>query len=151
MKQQLLIVDAYNMIGNWPELNHLKQTDRLPQARDELISMLTEYKKITGLNISLVFDAMYVPGNSKSYRQADLEIIWTSKDQTADSYIEKYAGEKQSRVLQVTVATSDQQNNGSSFRKVRYEYQPWNYDTRQDCVERCASYCRAHPGFRCCS
>lgn len=108
MKQQLLIVDAYNMIGNWPELNHLKQTDRLPQARDELISMLTEYKKITGLNISLVFDAMYVPGNSKSYRQADLEIIWTSKDQTADSYIEKYAAEKQSRVLQVTVATSDQ-------------------------------------------
>ena len=65
MKQQLLIVDAYNMIGNWPELNHLKQTDRLPQARDELISMLTEYKKITGLNISLVFDAMYVPGNSR--------------------------------------------------------------------------------------
>lgn len=108
MKQQLLIVDAYNMIGNWPELNHLKQTDRLPQARDELISMLTEYKKITGLNISLVFDAMYVPGNSKSYRQADLEIIWTSKDQTADSYIEEYAAEKQSRVLQVTVATSDQ-------------------------------------------
>lgn len=49
MKQQLLIVDAYNMIGNWPELNHLKQTDRLPQARDELISMLTEYKKLRAL------------------------------------------------------------------------------------------------------
>ncbi|WP_047998929.1 NYN domain-containing protein [Lactiplantibacillus herbarum] len=108
MKQQLLIVDAYNMIGNWPELDHLKQTGRLPQAREELLDMLTEYKKITGLNISVVFDAMYVPGNSKSYRQADLEVIWTSKNQTADSYIEKYAAEKQSRVLQVTVATSDQ-------------------------------------------
>ncbi|MEX0263261.1 NYN domain-containing protein, partial [Lactiplantibacillus plantarum] len=80
------------------ELNHLKQTDRLPQSRDELISMLTEYKKITCLNIRLVFDAMYVPGNSKSYSQADLEIICTSKDQTADSYIEKYDGEKKSRV-----------------------------------------------------
>lgn len=108
MKQQLLIVDAYNMIGNWPELNKLKQTDRLPDARDELINVLTEYKKITGLNISVIFDAMYVPGNSKSYKQAELEIVWTSKNQTADSYIEKYAAEKQSRVLQVTVATSDQ-------------------------------------------
>lgn len=108
MKQQLLIVDAYNMIGNWPELARLKESGRLPEARDELINVLTEYKKITGLNISLIFDAMYVPGNSKSYRQADLEIVWTSKDQTADSYIEKYAAEKQSRVLQVTVATSDQ-------------------------------------------
>lgn len=108
MKQQLLIVDAYNMIGNWPDLARLKQAGRLPEARDELINVLTEYKKITGLNISVIFDAMYVPGNSKSYRQADLEIVWTSKDQTADSYIEKYAAEKQSRVLQVTVATSDQ-------------------------------------------
>ncbi|BDZ30031.1 NYN domain-containing protein [Lactiplantibacillus sp. WILCCON 0030] len=108
MKQQLLIVDAYNMIGNWPELNHLKQTDRLPEARDELLNVLTEYKKISGLNITVVFDAMYVPGNSKSYRQADLEIVWTSKDQTADSYIEKLAADKQSRILQVTVATSDQ-------------------------------------------
>jgi predicted RNA-binding protein with PIN domain len=108
MKQQLLIVDAYNMIGNWPELDYLKQTDRLPEARDELLAALSEYKKITGLNISVIFDAMYVPGNSKSYRQADLEIVWTSKDQTADSYIEKLAADKQSRVLQVTVATSDQ-------------------------------------------
>ncbi|WP_137625256.1 NYN domain-containing protein [Lactiplantibacillus pingfangensis] len=108
MKQQLLIVDAYNMIGNWPELAQLKQTDRLPEARDELLNVLTEYKKISGLNITVVFDAMYVPGNSKSYRQADLEIVWTSKDQTADSYIEKLAADKQSRVLQVTVATSDQ-------------------------------------------
>ena len=44
----------------------------------------------------------------KSDRRADLESNWKSKDQNADSYIEKYAGEKQSRVLQVTVATSDQ-------------------------------------------
>ncbi|AVK64461.1 DNA-binding protein [Lactobacillus sp. CBA3606] len=108
MKQQLLIVDAYNMIGNWPELNRLKQSDRLPDARDELLNVLTEYKKITGLNISVIFDAMYVPGNSKRYRQADLEIVWTSKNQTADSYIEKYAADQQSRVMQVTVATSDQ-------------------------------------------
>ena len=55
---------------------------------------------------------MYVPGNSKSYRQADLEIIWTSKDQTADSYIEKYAGEKQSRVLQGRLRLVTRQNNG---------------------------------------
>ena len=49
MKQQLLIVDSLQYDCNRPELNHLKQTDRLPQARDELISMLTEYKKLRAL------------------------------------------------------------------------------------------------------
>ncbi len=88
MKENLLIVDAYNMIGNWPHLNKLKQAGRLADARDELLAELSEYKKYRDVNMIVVFDAMYVPGNSKSFRKFDMEIVWTSKDQTADSYIE---------------------------------------------------------------
>ena len=33
MKEKILIVDAYNMIGNWPELVRLKKADRLERKR----------------------------------------------------------------------------------------------------------------------
>lgn len=115
MKEDLLIVDAYNMIGNWPHLNKLKQANRLEDARDQLLAELSEYKKYRDINMIVVFDAMYVPGNSKSFRKFDMEIVWTSKDQTADSYIEALAHRKQNRLTQVIVATSDQAEQWTIF------------------------------------
>lgn len=108
MKQDILIVDAYNMIGNWPDLNRLKLTGRMEEARDQLLTMLSEYRKYLKTTIIVVFDAMFVPGMSKKYDHYGLEVIWTGQDQTADSYIESLAKEKQTRFTQVTVATSDQ-------------------------------------------
>ncbi len=116
MKEELLIVDAYNMIGNWPHLTKLKLADRLEDARDELLSELAEYKKYQDVNMIVVFDAMYVPGNAKSFvNKYDMEIVWTSKDQTADSYIEALARKKQNRFTQVVVATSDQAEQWTIF------------------------------------
>lgn len=115
MKEDLLIVDAYNMIGNWPHLNKLKQADWLEDARDELLAELSEYKKYRDINMIVVFDAMYVPGNAKSFRKFDMEIVWTSKDQTADSYIEALSRKKQNRFTQVIVATSDQAEQWTIF------------------------------------
>ncbi|PWF99372.1 NYN domain-containing protein [Levilactobacillus bambusae] len=115
MKQEIMIVDAYNMIGNWPVLNQLKTADRLPDARDELIHMLADYRKVRDMNIVVVFDAMYAPGTMKNERRYNLEIVWTKRDQTADSYIEALAKEKQSRLTQVTVATSDQAEQWTIF------------------------------------
>lgn len=115
MKENLLIVDAYNMIGNWPHLNKLKQAGRLADARDELLAELSEYKKYRDVNMIVVFDAMYVPGNSKSFRKFDMGIVWTSKDQTADSYIEALSRKKQDRFTQVIVATSDQAEQWTIF------------------------------------
>lgn len=115
MKKDILIVDAYNMIGNWPDLNHLKLTDRLPEARDELLNMLANYRKLRDAEIYVVFDAMYVPGISKSYKQYDLNVTWTNRDETADSYIEKLAKQLQTRFTQVTVATSDQAEQWTIF------------------------------------
>ncbi|TPR48790.1 NYN domain-containing protein [Apilactobacillus micheneri] len=115
MKKQLLLLDGYNIIGNWPELNQLKLADRLADARDELISIIAEYKKYRDLDISIIFDAMYVPGLSKSDTRHNLNIIWTNKDETADSYIEAYARRKQSRFVQVVVVTSDQAEQWTVF------------------------------------
>lgn len=108
MKNDILIVDAYNMIGNWPDLNHLKLTNRLEEARDRLLDMLSEYRKYQQIQIIVVFDAMFVPGISKRYTKYGLDVVWTGQDQTADAYIEALAKEKQTRFTHVTVATSDQ-------------------------------------------
>ncbi|KRM58402.1 NYN domain-containing protein [Secundilactobacillus malefermentans] len=108
MKKELLIVDAYNLIGSWPELKQLKLQDRLEDARDRLIQMMVEYRKYRAIEIVVVFDAMYVPGVTQNKQYRGLEVVWTAKNETADSYIEALAKEKQSRLLQVTVATNDQ-------------------------------------------
>ncbi|ANZ57301.1 DNA-binding protein [Fructilactobacillus lindneri] len=107
MKKELLIVDAYNIIGSWQHLNQMKLANQLPEARDELLKELSEYQKYSGKEIIVVFDAMYVPGLAKSSKQKNLEVVWTSKNETADSYIEKLAAREQSLFTQVEVATSD--------------------------------------------
>lgn len=107
MKKRILIVDAYNMIGHWPELEKLKKADRLEEARDKLLYILSDYYKQSNAKIIVVFDAMYVPGLSRSYEQYGLQVVWTDEGRTADSYIEALAEKLQTRLTQVEVATSD--------------------------------------------
>ncbi|WP_429970576.1 NYN domain-containing protein [Fructilactobacillus sp. Tb1] len=106
-KSELLIVDAYNVIGNWEHLNRLKLDNKLPEARDELIKELSEYQKYSGKEIIVVFDAMYVPGLAKSKKVKNIQVVWTNKNETADTYIESLATREQSLFTQVEVATSD--------------------------------------------
>ena len=68
---RFLIVDGYNIIGAWPELSKLKDTD-LEGARDKLIHMLAEYQSFSGMKVYLVFDAYMVPGLGKKYVQNKL-------------------------------------------------------------------------------
>ena len=105
MKKQLLIVDGYNMIGAWPELVQLKKQERLEDARELLLSRLSNYAKYEGLEIIVVFDAQLVPGIQQTYKKYLLTVVFTKEDETADSYIERLAGEKNDRLTQVTVAT----------------------------------------------
>ncbi|KRM90468.1 NYN domain-containing protein [Liquorilactobacillus cacaonum] len=125
MKKNVLIVDAYNMIGNWPQLNKLKMSGHLEEARDTLLHLLSNYKKQRNYHIIVVFDAMYVPGLSKSYQKYGLEIIWTAEEQTADSYIESLAKNLQTRLTQVTVATSDQAEQWTIFSQGALRIPAW--------------------------
>lgn len=117
MKKQILIADGYNIIGNWPELNKLKQNDHLADARDSLLQTLSEYRKFREIEIILVFDAMYVPGIKQSYEQYNLEVVFTEEDETADSYIEALAGKLMSPINQVTVVSSDQAEQWTIFSR----------------------------------
>lgn len=101
-----LIVDGYNMIGAWPELVRLAET-RLEDARDRLMDMLADYQGYSGLKIVLVFDAHQVPGLGGSYRQHQLDVVYTKEKETADEAIERLVTELYHRRRKIIVATSD--------------------------------------------
>ncbi len=45
--KDVLLVDGYNIIGDWPELKELREKD-LAQARDLLIEKMAEYQAFKG-------------------------------------------------------------------------------------------------------
>ncbi|KRO18047.1 YacP-like NYN domain-containing protein [Lacticaseibacillus saniviri] len=117
MKNQIMIVDGYNVIGNWPELAKLKAEDHFDVARDRLLDVLAEYRSYEDRQIIVVFDAMYVPGMGKSFAKWDLDVIFTKEDQTADSYIEQLAQKLNTHLNQLTVVTSDQAEQWTIFSR----------------------------------
>jgi uncharacterized protein len=102
----ILIVDGYNIIGDWPELKALKNND-LASARDLLVEKMAEYQAYSGYRVIVVFDAQYVKGTEKRYRNHKVEVIFTKTNETADERIEKLAISLNNRKTQVHVATSD--------------------------------------------
>lgn len=104
--RNVLLVDGYNIIGAWPELIELKKRD-LSAARDRLIEILAEYKAYTDFQVILVFDAYYVQGLERKYKNYNIDVIFTKENETADERIEKLAIELSNIQTQVHVATSD--------------------------------------------
>ncbi|TMU83300.1 hypothetical protein FGG79_20090 [Bacillus sp. BHET2] len=102
----ILLVDGYNIIGAWSELNELKQKD-LAAARDRLVELMAEYQGYTGYRVIVVFDAYYVQGIARQYRNYKVEVLFTKENETADERIEKLAIELNNIKTQVHVATSD--------------------------------------------
>ncbi|WOV87309.1 NYN domain-containing protein [Sporosarcina oncorhynchi] len=106
MKQDILLVDGYNIIGAWPDLVRLKN-DNLANARDRLIEKMAEYQAHTGWRIIVIFDAHLMPGVEKKDRKYRVEVVFTRENETADERIEKMVSELSGRRVQIHVATSD--------------------------------------------
>jgi predicted RNA-binding protein with PIN domain len=107
-RQDVLLVDGYNIIGAWPELAVLK-SEKLEDARDRLLDMLADYQSYAGLIVIVVFDAFRVPGAGAEYRYGKkLQVVYTRERETADEVIERLVGEWTSVRRHVYVATSDQ-------------------------------------------
>lgn len=102
----ILVVDGYNIIGDWEELKDLKEKD-IGQARDRLIEMMAEYQAFTGIRVIVVFDAYYVRGIESKLKQYKVEIIYTKEKETADECIERLVKDLKNVKTQVYVATSD--------------------------------------------
>ncbi len=102
----ILLVDGYNIIGDWPELKQLKKTD-LEGARDQLIEKMAEYQAYSGMKVIVIFDAHMVPGIGKKYKNYRLEIVYTKENETADERIERLVKKLKNVNTRVYVATSD--------------------------------------------
>ncbi|MGN1399939.1 MAG: NYN domain-containing protein [Bacillus sp. (in: firmicutes)] len=104
--KNILLVDGYNIIGAWPEMRTLKDKD-LAAARDRLVEILAEYRAYTGYEVIVVFDAYYVKGLERKYKDYKIDVIFTRENETADERIEKLAIELNNIRTQIHVATSD--------------------------------------------
>ena len=103
---EYLLVDGYNIIFAWEELNEVARTD-VAAARAMLEDILSNYQGFRKCVVILVFDAYKVKGNPGSVEKKNgIYVVYTKEAETADSYIEK-ATYDLSRDHRVRVATSD--------------------------------------------
>lgn len=103
---EYLLVDGYNVIFSWKELNELSKSN-LASARGRLMDILCNYQGYMGINVILVFDAYKVKGNHGSVEKYhNINVVYTKEAETADMYIEKVTHEIVKK-HKVTVATSD--------------------------------------------
>lgn len=105
--EEFLIVDGYNIIGAWPELRELKMKGELDLARETLVDWLNEYQAYSGKRVILVFDAHFVPGSGKKYKNKRITVYYTKENESADERIEKLVADLHHRKRQIYVATSD--------------------------------------------
>lgn len=105
-KKNVLLVDGYNIIGAWAELQQLKD-ERLEEARNLLIERMAEYKAYTGWRVVIVFDAYLMQGIESKVKKHDVEVLFTRENETADERIEKLVTEIGHKRVQIHVATSD--------------------------------------------
>jgi len=102
----VLIVDGYNVIGAWPHLRELRDTN-LDQARDLLIEAIADYQGFSGMKCIIVFDAYNVPGLGRQYHTRRVDVFYTKEKETADECIERLVKQMARRRRQIYVATSD--------------------------------------------
>ena len=108
--REVLVVDGYNVLGAWPQLTRGRG---LADQRDELIHRLSDYAAFTGQTVILVFDAWKQPESAveDTMHSPQLQIIYTSYGETADSYIERISAELADDIaderVKLRVASSD--------------------------------------------
>ncbi len=105
-KEAYLLVDGYNVIFAWEDLNELARHN-LDSARGKLLDMLCNYQGMKKCELIAVFDAYRVQGHpTEVLDYHNIHVVYTKEAETADRYIEKFAHEN-GKKYDVTVATSD--------------------------------------------
>ncbi len=103
-KRPHYIVDGYNLIHVWEEIN----IEDLALAREKLIRSLQEYGGYENFEITLVFDA----GNTDEEERIEIysnifRVIYSGYGETADNVIERLSFEEVRKRRQVHVVSSD--------------------------------------------
>ena len=103
---EYLLVDGYNIIFAWDELQALAK-ENLDAAREALLEILSNYQGYRKCKVIAVFDAYKVKGGERREEKYDnVQVIYTKEAETADMYIERVTYEM-AKEYHVKVATSD--------------------------------------------
>ena len=104
--QDYLLVDGYNIIFAWEDLNELSKVN-IDSARDRLMDIMCNYQGYKKCELILVFDAYKVAGGKgEIFDYHNIHVVYTKEAETADQYIEKFTHEN-GKKYDITVATSD--------------------------------------------
>lgn len=103
-KRPHYIVDGYNLIHVWEEIN----IDDLALAREKIIRFLQEYGGYENFEITLVFDA----GKTEEEERTEIfskifRVIYSGFGETADNVIERLSFEEVKKRREVHVVSSD--------------------------------------------
>lgn len=103
---EYLLVDGYNVIFAWDNLNKLAESS-IDGARNALINILCNYQGYKKCEVIVVFDAYKVKGNHREIEKVNnITVVYTKEAETADMYIEK-ASLDLAKKHKVRVVTSD--------------------------------------------
>ena len=106
IQPEYLLVDGYNIIFAWDELNALSK-ESLEAARHRLMDIFWHHCGLRKCVLILVFDAYRVPGSPGSIEQYhNIHVVYTREAETADMFIERVTHEI-GKGRRVRVATSD--------------------------------------------
>lgn len=143
-EKEYLLVDGYNIIFAWEDLQELAKVN-IEGARNKLMDMLCNYQGYKKCTLILVFDAYKVEGGlGESQKYHNIYVVYTKEAETADQYIEKTVHEI-GRKYHVTVATSDaleqviimgQGASRLSARNLREEIQMMNQEIKNYYLEK---------------
>lgn len=105
MRKTYLLIDGYNVIYAWRTLD--KWGGDMAAARDELLTAAADYSAYRDCRAILVFDAPSAVGPSVEEVIGGVCVVFTSEEETADSYIERSAYQLVRQGEEVFVVTSD--------------------------------------------
>ena len=103
-KREYYLVDGYNLIHVWKELN----TEDFATARDQLTNILIEYGAYEKFDITLVFDAGSTEEEEHVETYGDhFKVIYSGFGETADNVIERLVYELVKQRKEIHIVSSD--------------------------------------------
>ena len=103
-----LLIDGFNLIYKFPELEGKMYRGKLNEARKGLIEIIANYNKIKKTKVGIVFDGKRDLGDNTRQEQIMGMQIYYSHDFSADHLIKEFI-KKDANPRMTTVVTSDRE------------------------------------------
>ncbi len=107
MEDEVLIVDGYNLIHKHNKIKNIYK-DNCEYGRYKLVELLSDYAGYSKKVIIVVFDAYRTSRENRTMKTfSNVNVVFTKKDETADSYIERFVSSGIENTSNITVVTDD--------------------------------------------